>query len=235
MANERQFYDSLVSFVQREMGCVSARKEIGQDFGSIDVLGIRHVSNDLASRYELVSVEVKEDGTRFLNAVGQALAYSVSVHRCYLAYHLPKGKTFSQEQKDIADHFGVGLISLSKAKPPKLISTSRLFSPRAEYSAHLLNKLECYICVLCGAIHQRKDIVEVNRPGPIQPEAATPYVGQLDKAIKKRKAALWYLYDVADAKKESRTYVYDRRILCKDCVSIFASLGHNPSLQARRP
>jgi hypothetical protein len=50
------------------------------------------------------------------------------------------------------------------------------------------------------------------------------YRGFFDKAIKTRKNLRYWLYELADARGDKRTYTYDRRYLCKDCVSLFGSL-----------
>jgi len=227
MANERQFYDMAAQFLAEELGCFEVKKEVGTSFGIIDVLGIRQISKDLTSRYELVSVEVKESNARYLNSVGQAFAYSVCAHRCYLAYHQPRARKFTQEQIDIADHFGVGLISLSKSKEPKLISSSSLFTPKIEYSTWLIDKLGHFTCSLCGGIYRQNEIIKLNQPGKIDPTEDEDYSGKFAEAIEKRKNAKWYLYEMAEIINETRSYIYDRRFLCKDCISIFASIKSN--------
>jgi hypothetical protein len=225
MAKERQFYDKVVKFLGQEFGCFEVKKEVGTALGIIDVLGIRRVSKDLAFRYELISVEVKEQNARYLNSVGQALAYSVCTHRCFLAYHMPRSRKFSQAEMDIADHFGIGLISLSKSKEPKLVRSSSLFNPKIEYTTWLIDKLDQFTCALCGGIFKQVEIVNINQPGKIIPTDNSSYLGKLGEAITKRKNAKWFLFEMAEEMGEKRGYIYDRRYLCKDCVSIFASLN----------
>lgn len=225
MVNEKQFYDKVVKFLRQEFGCFEVKKEVGTDFGIIDVLGIRKVSKDLAFGYELISVEVKEHNARYLNSVGQALAYSISTHRCFLAYHMPRNKKFSQREMDIADHFGIGLISLSKSKEPKLFRSSSLFTPKNEYTAWLINKLGQFSCALCGGIFKEVDILDINQPGKINPTDNSSFLGNLGKAITKRKNVKWFLFEMAEEMDKKTKFTYDRRYLCKDCVSIFASLN----------
>lgn len=58
----------------------------------------------------MISVEVKLSARNFGKIVGQALGYSLFAHRCYLAAKA----SFSEEQKELANSLGVGLIELQK-------------------------------------------------------------------------------------------------------------------------
>ncbi|MGV1098737.1 hypothetical protein ACUUL3_04925 [Thiovibrio sp. JS02] len=112
MSGEDELYPIVEKFLVDAFGCGSTKINTGTKYGHIDVLGLRERRSDFASQTELLAVEVKRGGTRFLNFIGQAFAYSLYAHRVYLAWEKPKGASFTQEEIDIASKFGVGLLSM---------------------------------------------------------------------------------------------------------------------------
>ena len=86
MSRERELYPKVEKFLVYIFGCSRTKINTGTKYGHIDVLGLRERRSDFASQTELVAVEVKRGGTRFLNWIGQAVAYSLYAHRVYLAW-----------------------------------------------------------------------------------------------------------------------------------------------------
>jgi len=225
MANERKYYDLVADlFLSKELGCFDYKKEIGTTMGKVDVVGIKELSSDYKSNTELVSVEVKDENARFLNSIGQAFAYSVYTHRCYLAFNKSSKNKFKQEEIDIANQFGVGLIEIRNRKEIKVISLSRQFEPKPHYVYYFKSKLGYFNCVICDGAYKEQDIAKINQPGPISIKDDETYLGNLDKAIKQRRNALYYLYGLSQQRRDERSYVYDKRYICKDCLSIFSPL-----------
>ena len=77
---------------------------------------------------------------------------------------------------------------------------------------------------MCHAVYPLKDLTQVNQKGMIDLKSEHPYVGQMKKAIMNQKNLVYYLYRLHDQRGDEKEYVYDRRYICKDCASIFASL-----------
>ena len=72
----------------------------------------KDIHGDLASTTELVAIEVKEERAPFLTSAGQAFAYSLYAHKCYLAVRKRRGAKFSAEEQRAAAHFGIGLLAV---------------------------------------------------------------------------------------------------------------------------
>ena len=83
---ERQLYPYVAEFLEGNFGCTSTVKDRGTQNVRFDVLGLRRRGNHYASCTELIAVEVKADGTRFVNYLGQAIGYSLYANEVYLAW-----------------------------------------------------------------------------------------------------------------------------------------------------
>lgn len=223
MRLEAKLYNSIENFVTHRYGCHVVKQQVGTKFGQVDVMGLRETSGDLKADGELIAIEVKEEKAPFLSAIGQAFAYSIYAHRCYLAYKKRYNNKFSTEEIDIATQFGVGLIEI-KSNECNEIVTSRIFSPQEKYVLHILNKLKLFKCTLCRGIYHKEDMAYINKNGSINLEEDLDYPGRLENAIMKRKNAMYWLYELSHLRGNDRDYVYDRRFICKDCISIFSSL-----------
>ena len=225
MANERQYYDLVAkSFLAKELRCFCSKREIGTTMGKVDVVGIRELSSDFKSTTELVAVEVKDKNAPFLNSIGQAFAYSIYAHRCYLAFKKGRGKSFTQDKLDIASQFGVGLIEIRSKSVVKVVSISKQFEPRQHYMDDLKSKLGYFNCTICNGTYARKDITRINQRRPISTDEDDKYLGNIERAIGQRRNALYFLYELFEQRGDRRTYVYDKRYICKDCISILAPL-----------
>jgi hypothetical protein len=172
----------------------------------------------------LIAIEVKEEGASFLTAIGQARIYSVYAHKCYLAIRKRYGNKFTPEETDIATQLGVGLIEIRSNRCHEVLS-SQLFSPQEKYVLQILNKLGFFRCTLCRGAYRKKDIQAINIKQQIDLQSDPKYTGQLVRAIKQRKHAMYWLYEMYYSREsETRKYNYNRRYICKDCLSLFASL-----------
>ena len=91
MSGEKELYPVVEKYLRTRFNCVAVKLNTGTRYGHIDVLGLRERRSDFASQSEILAVEVKRGGTRFLNFIGQALAYSLYANRVYLAWEKSGG------------------------------------------------------------------------------------------------------------------------------------------------
>jgi len=220
---EISLYNRVAKFAVEQFDCRFMKQQIGTHLGKIDVAGIQELRGDLESEAEIVAVEVKEERAAFLNSIGQAVAYSIYAHRCYLAVRKRHGSQFSAEELQVAAQFGVGLIEIG-AKGMSMRLTSRRFSPESRYVLQIIHRLGLFRCSMCRAVYEDKDSTGVNQAGKIDLSEKPNYRGQLSRIVAKRRNAKYYLYELHSQRDDPRVYVSDRRYLCKDCVSVFASL-----------
>ncbi len=222
MGLESKLYKTIESFAAEYFGCRTVKQQVGTKFGKVDVVGLKENHGDLESMSEIIAIEVKEEKASFLQAVGQTCAYSIYAHRCYLAFKKRNTNEFTYDEIDIADQLGVGLIEV-KSNTCNVISTSKLFSPQERYVLQILKKLGYFKCVLCRGTYHMKDISDVSSR-KIYLEDDPSYYGKLKKAIETRKNVRYHLFELPQILEDDRKYVYDKRFICKDCISIFASL-----------
>ena len=226
MSNEKELYPVVKKFATEELGCIETKINTGTRFAHIDVLGLRQRASDFASFSELIAIEVKDGGTRILNYLGQALSYSLYAHKVYLAWRKENGK-ITEEEKEIAAKFGVGLLQISNEKSVNLMSTSREFSPERHYALHALDKLNYFECIVCRANYPKESVISINKPGPINLTEDSQYKGKLNRSISSGSPARYFLYQLAEMREKETQYTYDKRFICKDCCSIFAALLPN--------
>jgi len=220
---EANLYARVGRFARTQFGLWLVKHKVGTRLGNIDVVGVHEAGSHFSSSGELFAIEVKEEGARFLASVGQALAYTVYVHYPYLAVRMRRRRAFSQEEKDAAAGFGVGLIAVGSRRCT-LISTARRFEPEDRHVLHMYSRLAVFRCSLCGSVFKESEVVGINQPGAIDIPSDPTYAGAFRKAIVKRKHVRYWVYELARQRKESGSYVFDRRYICRDCSSIFASL-----------
>ena len=224
MSSEKELYPKVEKFLVDAFGCLSTKINTGTKYGHIDVLGLRERRSDFASQTELVAVEVKRGGSGFLKFIGQTVGYSLYAHRIYLAWEKSNGESFTLEEIDIASKFGVGLLSISKRGEVTPITSSGEFAPEKYHLLQVIRKLNYFECTICRAYYPEKSVVRVNDKGEINVEEDPSYRGKLNKAIVKRRPALYHLYHLAEIREDERRYTWDKRFICKDCCSIFSSI-----------
>jgi hypothetical protein len=225
MALESKLYKTVEQFAKEEFGCQVVKQQIGTRLGKVDVVGFRQIHGDLGTISELIAIEIKEENASFLKAIGQARAYSIYAHKCYLAYRKRYSNRFTSAEKDIASQLGVGLIEI-KADQSNVIATSQSFSPQEDYVLTILDKMRLFRCTLCHAVYTHENMTAVNSKDEINPSKEPAYLGKMKQAIKNHKNIEYYLFHLNSQNvDDEREYVHERRYLCKDCASIFASLS----------
>lgn len=225
MALESKLYKQIEDFASEYFGCHTVKQQVGTKFGKVDVVGLKENRGDLESTSEVIAIEVKEEKASFLQAVGQTRAYSIYAHRCYLAFKKRNRNEFTDDEIDIADQLGVGLIEV-KSNTCDIKLTSKLFSPQERYILQILDKLDYFRCVLCRGTYPKKHISDISSRLIFLGDNPS-YRGNLKKAIESRLNIRYYLFGLSHIREDDRKYVYDKRFICKDCVSIFASLIPN--------
>ena len=119
---EKELYSFVADFLQEAFDCFYVKATpTGTKHGLIDVVGLRQSSGKYGGSSEVIAVEVKSTGDRFLNSAGQALGYSVMADRCYLAVG---GETVGEEKRELAAQLNIGLIHISARRRCRIILTS---------------------------------------------------------------------------------------------------------------
>ena len=222
MPGEKSLYPAVSEFLKNELGCTETKYNAGTSYGLIDVLGFRERKSYFASQAEVVAVEVKE-GTRLLNYIGQAVAYSLYSHRVYLALKRPDGRRMTQDEIDVSSRIGVGLLSISCENKINLVATSNEFDPEHYRLLQVIDKLGYFECTICRSYYPKSRTIKVNVDGKINVAENRKYPGKLFEAVKSRRDAMYWLYELAENHGVETQYTYDKRFLCKDCCSIFSS------------
>ena len=224
MENEKELYPVVEEFLTKEFGCCKTTTDAGPEYGKIDVLGIREYGSYFASRVEVVAVEVKRSRSRFLNSIGQALSYSLYAHRVYLAWRDSEGITMSDDRINIANYFGVGILSVSSRNRVRIISTSHEFKPERHYLLQTINSLEYFECTICQSYYPKEGTSNINKNKAINISDDPDYRGRFKDAVKSGKPARYWLYQQGENRGYETEYLYNSRFICKDCCSISSSL-----------
>lgn len=147
---ESDYYPAVEEWLRKQGGCCATGKNLGTRIARADVIGLRHIGGDLSTDYELVAVEVKTDEP-FFKSIGQAAAYSVFAHRCYLADYDRGGKPFSRNEIEMALSLGVGLLKIrsrnSDGVRDYLSAPAR--PPRHRFVLQMLEAMGFSECLLC--------------------------------------------------------------------------------------
>ena len=170
--------------------------------GIADVVGVRDVGGDARGDVEVISVEVKLTARNFGKIVGQALGYSLLAHRCYLAART----TFSEEQKELANRLGVGLIEIQKKYNRwscVQVQSSANFVPHPHQMETLLRRgFGLARCTVCGIF---SDVSNASRNWRNAVDDEKPYIEWREPDRKLMFSKRW---------KGDWRRVY----VCKDCV-----------------
>jgi hypothetical protein len=214
---EQNLYKSVARFVKAEFGCFAVKTTKGTTYGSIDVIGLRYNVGDFGGTSEIVAVEVKPENSTFLKSLGQALAYSVMADRCYLAIHTPYRRTTLQDERELAAQLRVGLIEIGVRKMCRVVVSSPQHRPIRAHKLSLLNQLGFHECMICTTLLSKGEGMrsQGDRSGLLH-------------AIRDGKAFRYWLYKLDEQRGGARTFVYDRRYFCKDCVAAFSTLAPRP-------
>lgn len=168
---ETYYYDKLrMRLLKHLFRCFTYRKQIGcEDIGNIDLVGIKDVGGWSCGNIEVIGVEVKkahegkEAMAHFGKMLGQALGYSLICHRVYLlGLFLPNEKGFTEEQRYLANHLGVGLIETTLSKNGKDVIACRIVQTSIKHKPieHKLNSLLHHLgirkCAVCNVYYEKK-------------------------------------------------------------------------------
>ena len=168
---ETYYYDKIrMRLLKHIFHCFIFEKKVGcEDIGNIDLVGIKDIGGWSCGDIEVIGVEVKkaheekEAIAHFGKQLGQALGYSLICHRVYLAgLFLPNEKGFSEEQRYLANHLGVGLIEVILNKDGDdvikldIVQTSAKHNPIEHKMNSLLYKLRISKCTICGIYYENK-------------------------------------------------------------------------------
>ena len=170
---EEYYYHQLLEKVKSQFKCFEVKSSIGtEDVGQVDIAGVRDIGGYSSGQIELIVFEVKKADEKkkaiahFGRKIGQTLSYSIISNRCYLiGLFLPDERGFSDEQKILANHFGVGLIEAELDKSGKKITkfievlTSNHFDPPIEHKMHkVLSHLGIRQCCSCGIYFRKRQL-----------------------------------------------------------------------------
>lgn len=193
---EHQLYPYVATFLQDNFGCTSTVQNRGTQDVRFDVLGLRRRGNHFAPCTELLAVEVKAGGTRFVNYLGQAIGYSLYANEIYLAWKKPRGEKITQEEIDISSRFGVGMLHISSDNDISKISSSRKFTPERHFFMQVLQAEKClnhFECILCNEVYPRENVGFVHR----LEDTENARVGNLASVINNGKHARYWLFEHA--------------------------------------
>jgi hypothetical protein len=211
---ESSLYKPVARFIETEFDCFAVGMKKGTEYGTVDVVGLRYSMGYHGGSAEILAVEVKPEDATFLQALGQARAYSVMADRCYLALHKPYGHRISQEEIDMAAQLGVGLIEIGRGKSCRILVSPPRHQPIRAHWLALVNKMGYVECVICGALFPEKEMRSQRERSSIR------------NAVKDEKAFRYWLADLAERRGQDwRRYIYDRRHICSDCVQAFKGLA----------
>lgn len=244
---EAQLYPLVQRWAQRTLGAWEVAVDTGPRIGRIDIVALRDFGGgDLASRTEVIAIEVKRPGQPFAKSAGQAHGYSVMADRCYLAQPATPGRpAYTDQEKVVASRLGIGLLAITTpssapaaapatapAATPGSPSTGRsgrgrvteiatapLGDPLDELRLKLVEKLGCGVCALCSTIFR----LGTTPKSTNAMHRTTDTRGGLVRAAGKDQGLMWWLYETA-AERDSgdRAETYWRRYLCPDCVRALA-------------
>jgi hypothetical protein len=195
--SEAQLYPVVERWAKSRLKCWKVAINTGPRVGRVDVAGVRDLgSGDLASRSEVVAIEVKSGTSAFAKSAGQAHGYSVMADRCYLAVGV---KQVSDEQLVIASQLRIGLLTISNGRVEEVL-TAPLGDPLMELRLQLLEKLHCAPCALCSTVFRIGDVKNhfrnlVRRDGNDRHDLA--------EAAVKSKGMVWWLWRHANERDTS--------------------------------
>jgi hypothetical protein len=220
---ESDLYKPVERWAKRHFGCFATGVNKGTDYGRVDVVGLRQVPGDLSSDTEFICIEVKKGTQPFLNALGQASAYSIYGDYSYLAEFRPAAP-FSEEERVLAERLGIGLIRINGRSEVSLISTARRCTPVENFRLRIADQLGYVRCVVCATYFPRSN--------------GKASWGNLQRHIQSRRRMIESLAEGRglvfwpdDASRQDVTHTvrhnsdlnYNRRFMCNTCASLFLS------------
>ena len=215
---EKDYYPKVAEWAKTNLGCFHTGIDTGLRLGRIDVVGLRDRGGRLSGRAEVISIEVKRGTQPFATSIGQASGYGIYADRTYLAEY--RTKAFSEDERAIAAHLGVGLVRISGEHRMRLteVVTAPPREPMEGLRLEIVEKLGHSLCTVCASFFQRGTTGNlmsrvVRRDGPKK---------RVADAVAADKGLVYWLDEVSSrspnpAGSESAT-VYHRRYVCPGCV-----------------
>ena len=220
---ESDLYEPVEKWTKRHFGCFTTGINKGTDYGRVDVVGLRQVPGDLSADTEFICIEVKRGTQPFLNALGQASAYSIYGDYSYLAEYRPNAP-FSEEERVLAERLGIGLIRIDSRFASSLVSTARRCHPVENFRLRIADQLGYVRCVICTTFFPRS---HGNLAwGNIQRQ--TENRARMIEGIAEGKGlAFWpddaSKHDLTHSSRHKDDLKYNRRFMCNTCSSLFLS------------
>jgi len=220
---ESDLYEPVERWVKAHFGCFKTGINKGTDYGRVDVVGLRQVPGDLSADTEFICIEVKKGTQPFLNALGQASAYSIYGDYSYLADYRPDAP-YSEEERVLAERLGIGLIRINRQLGISLVSTARRCYPVENFRLRIADQLGYVRCVMCATFFPRSD--------------GKKNWGNLQRHIESRQRMLEGIADGKglvfwpdDASRQDVTHKvrhnddlnYNRRFMCNTCATLFVA------------
>jgi hypothetical protein len=199
---EKKLYPIVEKFLKTSMGCyITGIQKGSKDLGQIDVAGIRNIGGRSTNQIEIISVEVKLNNSNIVRKLGEAAAYSVGAHRCYLA--IPE--RFREEHKVLASKLGVGLIEIKGKKVLEVLSSPQ-HTPYEDRSSNLIWSLEGWQCLICKNVSR----------GYFSKKAKEVIKDNCDFEQSRNNKNILFT-----TRREKKQWFY----VCKDCAKIINKLG----------
>jgi hypothetical protein len=223
MERERDLYPKVAEWARRSLGCFDTGIDRGLRLGRVDVVGLRDSGGRLSGRSEVISIEVKKGTQPFATSIGQAHGYSIYADRCYLAEM--RSKPFSADERSIAAHLGVGLISITGSKRTRIteVVTSPLSTPLEGLRLELIEKLGYSLCTICNSLFQRGDRSRFDAYVQRHLDSGR----SRNRAVESEKGYMYWLSEVGNRSGTGGDQTFHRRYLCSDCVPVVFG---NPSV-----
>ena len=144
---EEDFYEPFSNWLQNDIEDVTQAIPLGKNcfrdkWGTPDVIGKRESrrSDIIQAPIEIVSAEIKTETSQLITAFGQACAYKLFSHKCYLV--VPKQS--SQEEiarlDSLCQLFGIGLVLFDAGNPADPDFAIRVRPAKSEPDLFYTNK-----------------------------------------------------------------------------------------------
>lgn len=121
---EEDFYEPFSNWLQNDIEDVTLSIPLGSNkfkdkWGTPDVIGKRESkrSDIIRAPVEIVSAEIKTETTQLITAFGQACAYKLFSHKCYLVIPKQSSQDEIARLDSLCQLFGIGLVLFDLDNP----------------------------------------------------------------------------------------------------------------------
>ncbi len=121
---EEDFYEPFSNWLQNDIEDVTHSISLGRNrfkdkWGTPDVIGKRESkrSNIIQAPVEIVSAEIKTETGQLITAFGQACAYKLFSHKCYLVIPKQSSQDEIARLDSLCQLFGIGLVLFDVENP----------------------------------------------------------------------------------------------------------------------